>query len=79
VVTLQLLSKQCHYAIVVGIIIRSPGTVVPEGLMFYNSRGDGDGDDHVVPDAGQSVSCMARAGSAGGKRLSELRSRTVER
>jgi len=47
--------------------------------MFYNSRGDGDGDDHVVPDAGQSVSCMARAGSAGGKRLSELRSRTVER
>ena len=44
-------------------------------------RGDGDGGDgdHVVPDAGRSVSHTARAGSAGGKRSSERHGRTVER
>ena len=41
--------------------------------------GDGDGDDHVVPDAGRSVSRTALARSAGGKRSSERRVCTVER
>ena len=42
-------------------------------------RGDGDGDDHVVPDAGRSVSRTVRARTAGRKRSSERHVRTVKR